>query len=95
MVFMAILGIIDILAALTIRFPEALAILSTALGIILLIKSISSFIGSFATGFFFEILGIIDLIAALSLLFGWSIPVFWVIVLIKGLISFLSGLGGG
>ncbi len=88
---LAILGFLDILVGISLMFPNFLAFY---LGVIALIKGISSVIGSFATGFYFDFMGFIDLIAGIMLIFGFSIPWFWILPMIKGTYSLIVGLGG-
>lgn len=85
-----ILSLIDIAVGVSLMFPNFLGFY---LGIIVLLKGISSIIGSFASGFFFEIMGAIDLIAGLMLIFGFFIPWFWIIPMLKGIYSLIVGLG--
>jgi len=87
---LAILGFLDILVGISLVFPNFLAFY---LGIIILLKGISSIIGSFAVKYFFDIMGFIDLIAGLMLIFNLSFPWFWILPILKGLYSFVVGLG--
>ena len=86
-------GIFDLIVgtalAAPIWFPESWLFW---IGIIVLIKSIISFVGGLATGFLFDFLGWIDLLAGLSLIFGWFIPYLWAIVLVKAAYSIIIGL---
>jgi len=87
---LAILGFLDILVGISLLYPNFLAF---TLGIIVLLKGISSVIGSFGTGFFFDFMGFIDLIAGIMLIFGFSISWFWVLPMVKGIYSLIVGLG--
>lgn len=88
--FVTILSLIDILAGISLAFPN---FLSFYLGIIILIKGISSVVGSFASGFFFEIMGIIDLITGILLLLNFNLPWFWLLPILKGIFCLLIGFG--
>lgn len=84
----ALLGILDILAGISLVFP----FLTFYLGISMLIKGIFSIAGSFASKFFLDFMGFIDLIVGLMLLFHFSIPFFWIFPVIKGAYSLIVGL---
>jgi hypothetical protein len=86
---LAIVGLIDIIAGISLLFPNFLGFY---LGVILLVKSFSSLIGGIASKMFI-VLGLIDLIAGLMLIFGFSIPWVWTILVLKGLYSLVMGLG--
>ncbi len=88
---LAIVGLIDIAAGFTLLFPNFLGFY---LGIILLVKSLSSIVGGLASKSLFIVLGIIDLIAGLMLVFNFSMPWVWIILVIKGVYSFVIGLAG-
>lgn len=86
-----ILSIIDILAGISIVFPNFLGFY---LGVIVSLKGLSSSIGGLAMGeTMFLILGIVDIIAGLMLIFTFNIPWFWVILILKGLYGFVIDLG--
>lgn len=87
---LSILGFLDILVGISLVFPN---FLSFYLGILILIKGISSVIGSFAVKYFFDFMGFIDLIAGIMLILGFSIPWFWILPMIKGIYSLIVGLG--
>ena len=84
-----VLSIIDIAVGISLIFPNALGFY---LGIIILLKGISSIVGSFASGFFFEFMGAIDLIAGIMLLLNFSIPWFWILPMLKGVYCLIVGL---
>jgi len=88
---MALLGFLDILVGISLVFPNFLAFY---LGLIVLIKGISSVVGSFAVGFFFDVMGFIDLAAGIILLLGFSVPWLWILPMIKGVYSLIDGLAG-
>jgi len=85
---LAILGILDIAAGISLVFPNFLVFY---LGIIILIKAIFSIVGSLASKFFLFV-SFIDLIVGLMLLFSFSIPFFWVFPVIKGTYSLITGM---
>jgi len=85
-----ILSLIDIAVGVSLMFPNFLGFY---LGIIILLKGISSIIGSFVSGFYFEIMGAIDLISGLMLIFGFFVPWFWIIPMLKGIYSLIVGMG--
>jgi uncharacterized membrane protein HdeD (DUF308 family) len=89
---LAIIGLIDIIAGITLLFPNFLGFY---LGVILLLKSLTSILGGLASKSLFILLGIIDLIAGLMLVLNFSLPWVWAILVLKGLYSFVIGLGSG
>jgi len=88
--FVTVLSLIDILAGISLAVPN---FLSFYLGIIMLLKGISSIVGSFASGFFFEIMGFIDLITGILLIFNFNLPWFWILPVLKGIFCLLIGFG--
>jgi len=84
-----ILGVLDILAGISLVFPNFLVFY---LGIIMLITGIFSIAGGLESKSFLFI-GFIDIIAGLMLLFNFSIPFFWIFPIIKGAYSLIVGLG--
>jgi len=87
---LAIVGLIDILAGISLLFPNFLGFY---LGVIVLLKSISSILGGISSKMFI-VLGVIDLIAGIMLVFNFSMPWVWIILVIKGVYSFVIGLAG-
>lgn len=86
---LAILGFLDILVGVSLLFPNFLAFY---IGVIILLKGISSIIGSFAVKYFFDVMGFIDLAAGVILLLNLSVPWFWLLPMIKGIYSLISGM---
>ncbi|OGI12581.1 hypothetical protein A3K64_01605 [Candidatus Micrarchaeota archaeon RBG_16_36_9] len=86
---LALLGILDIIAGISLVLPNFIVLY---IGIIFIFKGIFSIVGSFAAEYFFDIMGIIDLIAGIMLLTHFSIPFFWVLLMIKGAYSIIVGL---
>lgn len=86
---LAILGILDILAGISLIYPNFLVFY---LGAIILIKGILSIIGSFAVKYFLDFMGFIDIVVGAMLLFHYSIPFFWILPVIKGVYSLIAGL---
>lgn len=93
MVIVAILGLLDILAALLITNPGAFAELAFALGIFHLIKGLASLAGSIIMGPspFWIWMDITDLLTGLALLLVWQIPLLWLPLAAKGGWSLLTG----
>jgi uncharacterized membrane protein HdeD (DUF308 family) len=87
---LAIIGLIDIIAGLSLLFPNFLGFY---LGVILLLKSLTSILGGIASKSLFFLLGIIDLVAGLMLVLNFNLPWVWLILIVKGLYSFVVGLG--
>jgi uncharacterized membrane protein HdeD (DUF308 family) len=85
---LAILGFLDILVGVSLLFPNFLAFY---IGVIILLKGISSIASSFAIKYFFDIMGFIDMIAGVILVFNFSIPWFWLLPMIKGVYSLIVG----
>ena len=85
----AILGILDIIAGISLIFPNPLVYY---IGIIILIKGIFSVVASFAAKYFLDFMGFIDIAVGIILLFHFSIPFFWILPIIKGVYSLIAGL---
>ena len=85
-----ILSLIDIAVGISLIYPNFLAFY---LGIIVLLKGISSVVGSILAKDFIIFLGLIDLIAGLMLIFNFSISWFWVLPMLKGIYCLVVGLG--
>jgi hypothetical protein len=83
---------IDVLAGITLLFPNFLGFY---LGIAILLKGLSSMFGIPMGDIGIVIMGVIDIVTGLILLnILFVIPWFWLIIIIKGIYSMLSGLGG-
>lgn len=87
---LSIIGLIDIIAGITLLFPNFLGFY---IGVIMLLKSLTSIVGGLASKSAFVLLGIIDLIAGLMLVLNFSLPWVWLILVLKGIYSFVVGLG--
>jgi uncharacterized membrane protein HdeD (DUF308 family) len=87
---LVILGIIDILAGISMLYPNFLAFY---LGVLVLLKGISSMLSLATKNAGIVIMGVIDIVVGLSLVFGFSIPLLWLIMIVKGAFSLVSGLG--
>ncbi|MFQ6084320.1 MAG: hypothetical protein ACE5WD_13310 [Candidatus Aminicenantia bacterium] len=74
-----------------IGFTILLELFVTILGIVVLLKGISSIIGSFAAKYFFDWMGFIDLIAGILILLSISVPWFGVFPILKGLYCVIIG----
>ena len=86
---LAIIGVVDILAGISLIYPNFLGFY---LGVILLLKGASSIIGGISSKMFI-VLGAIDVLASFMLFFNLSIPWLWVILVLKGIYSIMTGLG--
>lgn len=87
---MLILGIIDLLAGASMLIPNFLGFY---IGIAMLLKGLSSMLG-FATGdALIIVMGVIDVVAGIMLLASFFVPWLWLIIVIKGMFSIVSGLG--
>ena len=87
---LAILGIIDILAGISLLVPNFLAFY---LGIIIILKGISSMFGVATGNVAIIVMGIVDIIAGILLVSGFSLPLIWLLMIVKGFFSLVSGLG--
>jgi len=88
--FVALLGLLDILAAAILvwhLWPE----LALLLGIVYLIKGLSSILGSIFSGFWFEWMGITDILVGISFVLALEIPFLWIPLFLKGLFSAITG----
>lgn len=92
-IFLFPLALADFLGVISLLYPGILGGLTFYIGIILLVKGTTSFIGSFLTGFYFEFMGAIDIIAGICVLFGWKIPILWFLLMIKGIWSMVFVFG--
>jgi hypothetical protein len=78
-----IFGLIDLIAGISLVLPNFLGFY---LGVIELLKGGSSIIGGIGDAGF-VILGIMDVLAGIMLLAGFSVPLFWILFLIKGVFT--------
>jgi uncharacterized membrane protein HdeD (DUF308 family) len=89
--FLLALSIIDILVGISLMFPNFLGFY---LGVIVLLKGLSSMLGIPTGDIGIVIMGIIDIVAGIMLLTNFSIPWFWLLPLLKGIycliVSFAS-----
>ena len=89
-----ILALIDIIAGIGLLLPGIFPTLFFYLGIIMILKGLSSLGGSlFSKEILFTIIGTVDIIVGSMLIFNFSIPWFWIFPILKGLYSFVIGLG--
>ncbi len=86
---LTILGVIDILVGISLMFPNFLGFY---LGIIILLKGLSSMLAIPSGDLGIVIMGIIDIAAGIVLLGSFSIPWFWLLPILKGIYSFVVGL---
>jgi len=85
-----ILGIVDVLVGVSLVFPNFLGLY---LGIITIIKGLSSMLGLPTGDIIIVLFGLMDMAAGIMLLTGFSVPWFWLIIVIKGMFSVISGMG--
>jgi len=85
-----ILSLLDILAGIFLIFPNFLGFY---LGIIVLLKGLSSMLGIPTGDIGIVIMGGIDIVAGIMLLVNFSIPWFWLLPMLKGFYSLIIGLG--
>jgi len=93
MIFMivAFLGMLDVFAAALLLWPGLWPGVLFVLGIIYALKGLSSLAGSLAGGFLFDWMGATDLLAGLCFILGFAIPYLWMVLLLKGIMSLLTG----
>jgi ABC-type antimicrobial peptide transport system permease subunit len=84
--FLLALSILDILVGISLMFPNFLGFY---LGIIVLLKGLSSMLGIPTGDIGIVAMGIIDLIAGIMLLTGFYIPWFWLLPMLKGVYSLI------
>lgn len=85
-----LLGLFDVLVGFALLSPIFSAI-AFYLGVIALLKGLISLVSSFACGYYADFMGAIDFLAGLMLLLGFSLPLFWVLLLVKGFWSMMFG----
>ncbi len=89
---LTILSLVDITAGIFLLFkifPE----LAFWLGIIILLKGVSSVVGSIFSKYFLDWMGFIDLIAGILLIFNLSIPWIWILPILKGSYTLILSFG--
>jgi uncharacterized membrane protein HdeD (DUF308 family) len=82
------LSLIDILVGISLMFPNFLGFY---LGILVILKGLSSMLGIPTGDLGIVIMGVIDIAAGIMLLTNFSIPWFWLFPMIKGIYCFLVG----
>ncbi|MBU3896783.1 MAG: hypothetical protein KJ697_02515 [Nanoarchaeota archaeon] len=90
MILIPILGLLDIIAGICLALTLKNSIIGM-IGMIILIKGISSLLGSFVTKHFLDWMGYIDVITGICLISGFVIPYFWLLPIFKGTYSILTG----
>jgi len=86
-----ILGLFDILIGFALLTPNFFNPMLIYLAIIVLIKGGFSLIGSISQNYWFDWMGVVDIIAGFCLFFNLTIPYFWLLLILKGLYSILTG----
>ena len=71
------------------KMPAGLLLL---IGVLVLIKGIVSAGGSALQKYFLDWMGWVDIIAGIILLAHFSVPIFWLLPIVKGTWSLLTGL---
>ena len=89
---LTILSLIDIVAGIFLLF-KIFPGLAFWLGIIILLKGISSVVGSIFSKYFFDWMGFIDLIVGILLIFNLSVPWFWILPILKGSYTLILSFG--
>jgi len=85
------LSIVDILVGISLMFPNFLGFY---LGIIVLLKGLSSMLGIPTGNIGIVIMGVVDIIAGIMLLTSFSIPWFWLLPLLKGIYCLIFSFAG-
>jgi len=93
MVLLLIMGLIETIVAVHLAWPFLPESWLLYIAVYYFIKALSSFLGSFLMGFIWEFMGLIDLLVAMTIILAVPIPYLWLALLIKGMFSFISGLG--
>ena len=83
------LSIVDILVGISLMFPNFLGFY---LGVIVLLKGLSSMLGIPTGDIGIVIMGVVDIVAGIMLLTGFSIPWFWLLPMLKGVYCLIVGL---
>ena len=86
---LTILGFLDIIAGACLLFPN---FLSFYIGIIILLKGLSSMTAIPSGDIGILIMGAIDISSGIILLLNFSIPWLWLILIVKGIYSLIIGL---
>lgn len=86
--FLIALSIIDILVGISLIFPNFLGFY---LGILVILKGLSSMLGIPTGDLGIVIMGVIDIIAGIMLLTNFIVPWFWLLPMIKGIYSLMVG----
>jgi len=88
---LTILSLLDILAGLLLLFR--ISFLASVVGIIVLLKGISSVLGSIISRNFFDWMGLIDLVVGLTLVFNLGLDWFWIFPVLKGSYTLILSVG--
>ena len=92
--FLLVLGLLDVVAGLTILFPEFFSQIAFYVAVITLLKGIFSFGSSALNNYWLDWMGTVDILTGIVILTGFSIPYFWVLPILKGLYTILRHYGG-
>lgn len=88
---MTALGLVDIFAGVSLLVPNFLGFY---MGIAMLLKGLSSMLSLTEGNLMIVAMGLLDIAAGAMLVFGFSLPWFWLIIVLKGVYSIIAGLGG-
>ncbi len=99
---LAVLGVLDLLCGILLGLSSFIPYIGSgfiyALGIILILKGIISYLAGAAKGFFLDFMGILDIIAGVMLVLAtWGFVVFFfpyigILLALKGIYSIIIGL---
>ena len=87
---LSLLGIIDIFAGISLLYPNFLGFY---IGMLLLLKGAYSMSSLVTKNVMITAMGIIDIAAGLSLVLDFSIPLLWLVLVVKGSLTLIQGLG--
>ncbi len=86
-----ILSLLDILAGVFLAVSLK-GLVASLIGLIVLVKGLFSLAGSMSEKYFFDWMGWIDMITGVMLIFSLSVPMFWIIPIVKGVYSLVFSL---
>jgi len=87
--FLLALSLLDIIVGITLMFPNFLGFY---IGVLILLKGLSSMLGIPTGDIGIVIMGIIDIIAGIMLLVNFAIPWFWILPMLKGIYCLILSL---
>lgn len=91
--FLLLFALFDIVVGASLFFVGSIpAVLLLLVGSIALTKGIISVAGSAVQSYLLDWMGWVDVIAGVILLMHWSVPIFWLLPIVKGVWSALADL---